>query len=111
MKIGVMVDSFRMSLHDGIRKAAKLGADGLQMYAVSGDMAPEQLRGASRKELLDFIESLGLEVAAVCGDRGCVRCVEAAVDSGGAALEYGQQAAGPVDCVGRIRRDHRLPRC
>ena len=40
MKIGVISDSFRLSLHDGLKKAAEVGAQGVQIYAVSGEMAP-----------------------------------------------------------------------
>ena len=70
MKIGIMVDSLCMPLHDGIQKAAELGASGLQMYAVAGEMAPDNLGTRERKELRSYIESLGLEVSAVCGDLG-----------------------------------------
>lgn len=36
LPIGVMVDCFRLSIRDGVRKAAEMGAQGLQVYAVSG---------------------------------------------------------------------------
>lgn len=42
-KIGVMVDSFRLPLEYGIRKAAEIGAAGLQIYSTQGEMAPENL--------------------------------------------------------------------
>ena len=32
-KIGVMVDSFRLGIAEGIRKAAEVGAEGIQIYA------------------------------------------------------------------------------
>lgn len=69
-KIGVMVDSFRLSLEDGIRKAAEVGAAGIQIYSTSGDMAPENLSAKRRKEILDLIRSYGLVVSALCGDLG-----------------------------------------
>ena len=69
-KIGVMVDSFRLSLEEGIRKAAEVGAAGIQIYSTSGVMAPENLSGGRRKEILDFIRSNGLVVSALCGDLG-----------------------------------------
>ena len=69
-KIGVMVDSFNLGLKEGIKKAGEIGADGIQMYAVSGPMDPDNLNKAERKELLQFIKDNGLEVAAVCGDLG-----------------------------------------
>lgn len=69
-KIGVIVDSFRLGLHDGIKKAKEVGAEGIQLYAVRGEMAPENLNKQGRKDLLDFIKSNGLVVSALCGDLG-----------------------------------------
>lgn len=69
-KIGVIVDSFRCGIHEGIRKAKEVGVDGIQIYAVKGDMAPENINAGSRKELLDYIKSNGLVVSALCGDMG-----------------------------------------
>jgi len=69
-KIGVMVDSFRCPVREGIRKAAGLGAEGIQAYAVAGEMDPANLNTPARKDLLRYIKSHGLEVAAVCGDLG-----------------------------------------
>lgn len=69
-KIGVIVDSFRLGLREGIKKAKEVGAEGLQLYSVRGEMAPENLSAAARRELLDFIKSHGLEVSALCGDLG-----------------------------------------
>lgn len=68
--IGVMVDSFRLPIKDAVKKAAQIGAQGLQMYATSGENSPENLKGAKRKELLDFVKSNGLVFSAVCGDLG-----------------------------------------
>ncbi|MEZ0537458.1 sugar phosphate isomerase/epimerase family protein [Caldicellulosiruptoraceae bacterium PP1] len=68
--IGVMVDSFRVDIKEGIKKAQKLGAQGIQIYAVSGFMDPDNLSKVYRKELLDYIKSHGLVVSALCGDLG-----------------------------------------
>lgn len=68
--IGIMVDSLRLDLRDGLRKAKELGADGVQIYAVSGAMDPANLSSAQRKELKDYIDSLGLQISALCGDLG-----------------------------------------
>lgn len=78
MNIGIMVDSLRLPIREGIRVAGELGAEGLQMYAVSGEMSPEQLGERQRHELADLIRSEGLVVAAICGDLGGHGfCVEA----------------------------------
>ncbi|WP_136605820.1 sugar phosphate isomerase/epimerase family protein [Paenibacillus dokdonensis] len=69
-KIGVIVDSFRVGVREGLQRAKKVGADGVQIYAVSGEMDPANLSGAQRKELKEYIASLGLEISALVGDLG-----------------------------------------
>jgi L-ribulose-5-phosphate 3-epimerase len=68
--IGIIVDSLRLPLREGLKTAKELGADGVQIYAVDGEMAPENLTSAARKDLKDYISSLGLEISALCGDLG-----------------------------------------
>ena len=68
--ISVIVDSFRTDIKSAIIKAAELGADGIQMYATSGDYSPENLNGTARHELLNFVKSHGLKFSALCGDLG-----------------------------------------
>lgn len=70
MKIGVISDSFRLDLRQGLKAAAQLGADGVQIYAVSGEMAPEALDAQQRRDLKAYLNDLGLEVSALCGDMG-----------------------------------------
>ncbi|WP_409345596.1 sugar phosphate isomerase/epimerase family protein [Paenibacillus sp. MBLB4367] len=69
-KIGVIVDSFGVGVREGLKKAAEVGAEGVQIFAVRGEMDPYNLSPAARKELKAYIGSLGLEVAALCGDLG-----------------------------------------
>lgn len=69
-KIGVIVDSFGVGVREGLRKAAEVGAEGVQIFAVSGEMDPDNLSASARKELKAYIDSLGLEVSALCGDFG-----------------------------------------
>ncbi|WP_391573588.1 sugar phosphate isomerase/epimerase family protein [Cohnella sp.] len=69
-KIGVIVDSFRMPVREGLLKAKEVGADGVQLYAVSGEMDPDNLSESARSELKTYIASLGLEISALCGDLG-----------------------------------------
>ncbi len=68
--IGVMTDSFRLPFPDALKKATEIGAKGIQMYAVSGEMSAEKLTAPKRRELLDMIRSNGLVVSAICGDLG-----------------------------------------
>lgn len=69
-KIGAITDSFRTDTKSAIVKAAQIGANGIQMYATNGENSPENLVGAKRRELLDFVKSNGLVFSAICGDLG-----------------------------------------
>ncbi|OMF27606.1 xylose isomerase [Paenibacillus sp. FSL H8-0548] len=69
-KIGVIVDSFQVGVKEGLLKAKQVGADGVQMYAVSGELDPANLSAAARKEWKSYIQSLGLEISALVGDLG-----------------------------------------
>lgn len=68
--IGIMLDSLRTDAVSAIKKAAELGADGLQMYATAGEFAPENMSMQKRRELLDIVKSNGLVFSALCGDLG-----------------------------------------
>ncbi|MCZ8523190.1 MULTISPECIES: sugar phosphate isomerase/epimerase family protein [Paenibacillus] len=67
-KIGVIVDSFGVGVREGLKKAREVGAEGVQIYAVSGEMDPANLPPEARRELKSYIASLGLEISALCGD-------------------------------------------
>lgn len=69
-KIGVMVDSLRLPLYEGLKVCRDMGADGVQIYAVEGEMATENIDQASRKKLKSYLDSIGLEISALCGDLG-----------------------------------------
>ncbi|WP_058300882.1 sugar phosphate isomerase/epimerase family protein [Gorillibacterium timonense] len=69
-KIGVIVDSFGLGLQEGLLKAREVGAEGVQLYAVEGEMAPEHLDPAARRALKKKIGSFGLDVSALVGDLG-----------------------------------------
>ena len=70
MKIGIITDGFRLPLRQALQQAASLGARGVQIYAVEGEMAPENLDSQARQDLKRYMEDLGLEVAALCADMG-----------------------------------------
>lgn len=67
-RIGVIVDSFGVGVREGLKKAKDVGAEGVQIYAVSGEMDPAALSPAARKEMKSFISDLGLDISALCGD-------------------------------------------
>ena len=68
--IGVILESFKLGRSAAIKKAAELGAKGIQMYATSGENAPENLNTDARRALLDEVKSNGLVFSALCGDLG-----------------------------------------
>lgn len=68
--IGVMLDSFKLPTQEAIKKAAEIGAKGLQMYATAGEFAPENLNTAKRRILLSTVKEHGLVFSALCGDLG-----------------------------------------
>jgi L-ribulose-5-phosphate 3-epimerase len=69
-KIGVLSDGFRLPPKEGVRKAAELGAEGVQVYTVSGEMSPEEMDEAGRKDFRSLCEGVGVEISALCGDMG-----------------------------------------
>ena len=68
--IGVILESFRVDRSTAIRKAAVIGANGIQMYSTSGENAPENLSAQARKDLLREVKDNGLVFSALCGDLG-----------------------------------------
>ena len=68
--VGVIVNSFRTDIPTAVKKAAEVGAQGIQVYATSGEMSPLELVGNKRKEFLDLVKSNGLVISALCGDLG-----------------------------------------
>lgn len=69
--IGIIIDSFRTDIPSAVKKAAELGAQGIQVYSTRGEMAPENMDKAKRREFLDLVKSNGLVISALCGDLGC----------------------------------------
>lgn len=70
MKIGVITDCFKKSHAEGIRLAAELGLDGVQIYATTGEFSPDTLTEADKKSYKDLLAQKGLVVSALCGDMG-----------------------------------------
>lgn len=68
--IGVIVDSFRLPIKDAVKKAAEVGAKGIQVYSTRGEMAPENMDSAKRREFLKLVKDNGLVISALCGDLG-----------------------------------------
>ena len=44
--IGIIINSFRTDIPTAVKKAAELGAKGIQVYSTRGEMAPENMNAA-----------------------------------------------------------------
>ena len=69
--IGVMLDSFRKPPKEALLLAAASGADGIQLYATHGELAPESMDDAARRDFRSRVADAGLKISAICGDLGC----------------------------------------
>lgn len=69
MKIGAMIESFKMDFKQAAAAAKKIGADGVQIYA-SGTVHAD-MTAAEIAEVKHILNGEGLEVSALCGDFGC----------------------------------------
>ena len=69
-KVGVLCDSFRLAPRDGMRKAKEVGADGVQVNAVDGEVRHDLMDRSTRRDFKAFCSGLGLEISALCGDLG-----------------------------------------
>ncbi len=68
--IGVIIDSFRADIPTAVRKAADVGAQGIQVYATNGEMAPENMNATKIAEFRKLVADNGLVISALCGDLG-----------------------------------------
>ena len=68
--IGVIINSFRTDTVTAVKKAAEVGAQGFQVYATSGEMAPENMNAARIAEFKKLVADNGLVISALCGDLG-----------------------------------------
>ena len=69
MKLGVITDCFKKTHEEGIRQAAKLGLDGVQIYATTGEFSPN-LSVKEKDRYKKLLKESGLIVSALCGDMG-----------------------------------------
>lgn len=70
LKIGVILDSFHKPFQEEARLASQIGAQGVQIWATEGEMAPENQTPASIAEKRRILADSRLEVSALCGDIG-----------------------------------------
>ncbi len=68
--IGIILDSFRKPFIEALDETARLGANGVQVYATRGEMSPENLKGEKRRDFLREVKARDLRISALCGDLG-----------------------------------------
>lgn len=68
--IGMMLESLKMDYKSAIKKAAQMGAKGLQLYSTYGEFAPENMTRDRINEWNSLLADNGLVLSAVCGDLG-----------------------------------------
>lgn len=68
--IGVMVDSFCVPFEEGVKKAASVGADGIQLYVVEGENVYTSFTDEKVARVKALLQENGLVISAVCGDFG-----------------------------------------
>ena len=71
--IGVIVESFTGKTEDCIKKAAAIGAQGIQMYMTAWGLPENHVDNMTKerqKMLLDMVKSNGMVFSAICGDLG-----------------------------------------
>ena len=69
MKLGVITDCFKTSHKEGIEHASKLGLDGVQIYATTGEFSPS-LSKDKKEEYKALLKEKNMVVSALCGDMG-----------------------------------------
>lgn len=70
-KIGVMADSFKLDILEGIRRSAELGAQGVQVYATPGSgLDIDTVTDKRIGEFQRVLKENNIVVSALCGDFG-----------------------------------------
>lgn len=69
-KIGVMTDSFKLPFEQALEKAAEVGAQGIQLYVVNGEMVYSSFDDEKVAKVNKLLKEKNLVVSAVCGDFG-----------------------------------------
>lgn len=64
MKIGVVLESMGLSFRQGLPRAAKMGAAGVQIDA-AGDLAPDRLTETARREMKNLLRTYAQDLTAL----------------------------------------------
>ena len=70
MKVGVLLESFHKPVYEALKIAKQIGVDGIQVYATTGELSPQNLKGQALREFKQAVADSGLTISALCGDLG-----------------------------------------
>ena len=76
LKISVMLGNLKMDPYEGMKKVVEMGVPGLHISCGSGQFSPNNLDAAGRKQLVEHVSSLGLEISAISAWGGNVDLCE-----------------------------------
>ena len=68
LSLGVDLDDLHVPVKEGLRTAAQLAFQAVELGAVAGDVSPESLSGSGRRHLARMVRGLGLDLAALTAD-------------------------------------------
>ena len=68
--IGIILESLKQPIPQALDTIRALGAQGLQAYATYGELSPDNLTPAKKKEFKSMVDDRGLVISALCGDLG-----------------------------------------
>jgi len=68
--IGLIINGFKTDRSTAISLAARMGVDGIQMYATKGASDPANMDLSARRALKKEVSDAGLVFSALCGDLG-----------------------------------------
>ena len=68
--IGIILESLKQTIPQALDTIRALGAQGLQAYATYGELSPDNLTPAKKKEFKSMVDDRGLVISALCGDLG-----------------------------------------
>ncbi|MDD4421666.1 MAG: TIM barrel protein, partial [Eubacteriales bacterium] len=69
-KIGVITDSFLLPFEQALDKAVEVGAQGIQLYVVNGEMIYSSFDEEKVRRINALLDEKGLVISALCGDFG-----------------------------------------
>ena len=69
-KIGVVIESMKLPIREGIAKVAEMGMDGFQFFVSRGETATERMSAEDWDDLKRLVDEAGVEISALCGDTG-----------------------------------------